>query len=94
MPEMQFTVHWPDDSVMRCYSPSLVIREYFTVGERYAVDDFVARSREALTIASERVRAKFGYPCANAMRQLDEIDAKAAVFANDAFVRVVGFTPP
>ncbi len=94
MPEMQFTVRWPDESVMRCYSPSLVVRDYLTVGERYAVVDFLARSREALTIASERVRAKFGYPCSNALRQLDEIDAKAAAFANDAVVHVIGFTPP
>jgi uncharacterized repeat protein (TIGR04042 family) len=62
MPEMQFVVRWPDDSVMSCYSPSLIVREYLAVDGAYPVPDFVSRCREALNIASDRVRAKYGFP--------------------------------
>jgi uncharacterized repeat protein (TIGR04042 family) len=63
---MQFVVRWPDDTVTACYSPSLVVRDYLEVGKTYPLDDFVARSRTALTIASQRVEEKYGFPCSNA----------------------------
>ena len=61
MPVMHFNVRWPDDSLMRCYSPSLVIRDYFEPGTSYPLATFVAQSREALNIASDRVAAKYGF---------------------------------
>jgi len=93
MPVMHFRVRWPDDTEMRCYSPSLVIKDYLKPGEAYALDEFLARSREALGIASERVRAKFGRPCALALGQLRQIEEQAARFAlrPRAEVRVIGF---
>lgn len=95
MPEMRFTVRWPDDSLDECYSPSLVIKDYLAVGEQYPVGEFVARSRAALDIASERVRAKYGFACSSAMDQLARIEHKAAGFVaqDDAQVRVERFTP-
>lgn len=82
MPEMYFHVRWPDDSTMACYSPSTTIRDAFVVGERYDVNEFVARSRTALTHASKRVADKFGYGCAHALRQIEEIEIHAAKFAD------------
>jgi uncharacterized repeat protein (TIGR04042 family) len=75
MPEMLFSVRWPDNTVDECYSPSLVIKDYMNVGESYPVQDFVQRSRTALNIASERVRAKYGYACSSAMDQLARIES-------------------
>ena len=89
MPEMHFVVRWPDDSVEACYSPSLVVREYLDVGESYALDDFHERSRTALTIASERVREKYGFACSNALRQLATIDARVRAFGSHDAARVV-----
>jgi uncharacterized repeat protein (TIGR04042 family) len=89
MPEMQFRVRWPDKTVSSCYSPSLVIKDYLEVGQSYPLVDFVRRSREALNIASERVRQKYGFYCTGAMGQLAEIDQTAARFAGDADARVV-----
>ncbi|MFX8335504.1 MSMEG_0570 family nitrogen starvation response protein, partial [Acinetobacter baumannii] len=60
MPEMRFKIRWPDGSTESCYSPSLVIKDYFAPGETYALGDCVERSRTALTIASDRVRARYG----------------------------------
>ncbi|MCW5625311.1 MAG: MSMEG_0570 family nitrogen starvation response protein [Burkholderiales bacterium] len=95
MPEMHFTVRWPDASTTRCYSPSLVIRDFFEVGRHYPLDRFRALSREALTIASERVRQKYGMGCAHAERQLLEIEQIAARFVGqpDAGVTVEAFDP-
>ncbi len=89
MPEMRFVVRWPDKTVEACYSPSLVVREYLAVGETYALADFVERSRTALTIASDRVREKYGFACSYAQRQLASIDRRAASFASHVDPRVV-----
>lgn len=77
MPEMHFTVRWPDGRTERCYSPSWVIEEHLEVGASYSVDEFVARASMALNIASERVRAKYGFACSSALDQLRNLEAKA-----------------
>jgi uncharacterized repeat protein (TIGR04042 family) len=94
MPQMHFIVRWPDGDDMRCYSPSLVVREYLEPGRSYALAEFVRRSRTMLGIGSERVRAKYGYACSAAMDQLQEIEARAAEFSPDAQVTVTSFELP
>lgn len=93
MPEMRFTITWPDGRDEECYSPSLVIRDFFAEGESYALADFVTRSRKALTIASDRVEAKYGYPCSLARGQLARIETAAAGFRDQpsAIVRMKDF---
>jgi uncharacterized repeat protein (TIGR04042 family) len=93
MPEMRFRIAWPDGSTESCYSPSLVIKEYLAVGRTYQLADFLARSRTALTIASERVRAKYGYPCSRALAQLARIETASQQFLYlaGAHVGVVAF---
>lgn len=94
MPEMRFTVRWPDGTVDDCYSPSLVIKDYLEVGASYPLDDFVRRSRTALDIASERVRARYGFACSSALDQLARIERRAAGFAErGGMVGVEGFSP-
>ena len=89
MPEMRFVVRWPDGARETCYSPSLVIKEYFREGESYAVADFLARSREALLIASDRVKAKYGRPCSLALGQLAQIENAGGRFADHRDAMVV-----
>lgn len=89
MPEMRFGIRWPDGTAESCYSPSLVIKDYFAPGESYALADFVERSRSALNIASERVAAKFGWRCSRATAQLERIETAARVFANLPEPRVI-----
>ncbi|SEF26249.1 MSMEG_0570 family nitrogen starvation response protein [Variovorax sp. NFACC27] len=93
MPVMHFHVRWPDASETRCYSPSLVVRDHLEPGRHYRLDEFLQRTREALGIASERVRAKYGFACSQAMDQLAEIESIAARFGEtaDAQVTVVAF---
>lgn len=93
MPEMRFVVAWPDGREDRCYSPSLVVQDYLEVGQSYPLADFVSRSHAALSIASDRVEAKFGHPCSLALGQLQSIEAAAKSFADqpDALVRCTQF---
>ena len=81
MPEMHFRVHWPNGAVETCYSPSLVIKDYFSPGETYALADFVERSRTALTIASDRVLATYGHACSRAKAQFAIIGSVVWTFA-------------
>ena len=78
MPEMRFRVLWPDGARDSCYSPSLVIKDYLVPGRRYPLDGFVAAAREALGVASDRVKARYGFPCGRALGQLRAIEAAAA----------------
>ena len=93
MPEMRFHVRWPDGREEPCYSPSLVVKDYFAPGETYALADFLERSRTALTIASDRVKAKFGFACSRAAAQLARIEAECQRYGAhaDASVRVLSF---
>ena len=81
MPEIRFQIQLPDGSQEVCYSPSLVVKDYFTPGNDYPLDDFIERSRTALTIASDRVKAKYGRPCGLALGQLQVIEAMAASYS-------------
>ncbi|ROO60578.1 putative repeat protein (TIGR04042 family) [Micromonospora sp. Llam0] len=94
MPEMHFLVRWPDGAIQRCYSPSTVIEDFLVPGEVYPLADFVERSRQALGVASDRVRAKYGFACSSAADQLAEIEAAAAGFgsAPEAAVTVEAIT--
>jgi uncharacterized repeat protein (TIGR04042 family) len=80
MPAMHFDLRWPDQSETRCYSPSLVIKDYFTPGASYPLPEFMDKTREALEIASERVRSKFGFACSRAIDQLAELERIAQGF--------------
>ncbi len=93
MPEMRFRIRWPDGVLETCYSPSLVIKEHLSPGESYALADFVDRTRTALLIASDRVLAKYGRPCALALSQLARIEVAGGAYAGhpDARVLVDGF---
>jgi uncharacterized repeat protein (TIGR04042 family) len=93
MPEIRFQIQWPDGSQDLCYSPSLVVKEYFTPGADYDLADFAQRSRTALTIASDRVHAKFGFPCSLALNQLQKIEDKVTQLSQQhpGSVRVIQF---
>ncbi|MFM0631627.1 MSMEG_0570 family nitrogen starvation response protein [Paraburkholderia xenovorans] len=84
MPVMHFKVRWPDGHEIDCYSPSVIVSEFFTPGTHYPVRDFVSRSKEALNIASERVREKYGFACSAAMDQLAQIEELAERFTDES----------
>ncbi|SNT49589.1 MSMEG_0570 family nitrogen starvation response protein [Rhodococcoides kyotonense] len=91
MPEMRFLVRWPDGREQSCYSPSLVMHDYLEPGAEYSVDEFVKRTSEALTVASDRVLAKFGMRCTSAAQQMDEIHDVSVSYPEGA-VRVLSMS--
>lgn len=93
MPEINFKIQWPDGKQAVCYSPSLVVKDYFEVGQTYTVSEFLARSRESLNIASDRVQAKYGFPCSRALGQIRQIEAAAKPYLEqpDDLVTVLEF---
>jgi len=82
MPEIRFQIEWPDGSQETCYSPSLIVKDYFAPDNEYALDDFVERSRTSLKIASDRVLAKYGMPCSLALGQLQRIETTATQYSH------------
>jgi uncharacterized repeat protein (TIGR04042 family) len=94
MPVMHFQVRWPDDSQSNCYSPSLVVKDFLEVNQSYTIEEFLNLTSQALNIASERVREKYGFACSQAMDQLAQIEAKAAEFPlpNESQVTVLSYT--
>jgi uncharacterized repeat protein (TIGR04042 family) len=94
MPEMHYRLRWPDGDEQTCYSPSLVIQDFFQPGTAYPLPDFLQRIRSATHIASERVRAKYGFACSRANAQLAQIEAVAERHAAQpqAAVEVLAFS--
>jgi uncharacterized repeat protein (TIGR04042 family) len=89
MPEMRFRIRWPDGSTESCYSPSLAVKDFLSVGSSYPLADFVMRSRTVLDIGSERVKEKFGWHCSRAAAQAARIETVAKSFAELPDARVV-----
>jgi len=93
MPEMTVTVRWPGGRVEEHYSPSLVMRDHLRPGVTYTTEDFTRRARAALAEASERVRAKHGFPCTSAAESADRIREIAAAYPPGSGVEVLAMQP-
>jgi uncharacterized repeat protein (TIGR04042 family) len=74
MPEMHFTIEWPNGKRERCYSPSYIIEDYLVPGCSYPVPEFLERAAAALNGASERVRQRYGFACSSALDQLSALE--------------------
>jgi uncharacterized repeat protein (TIGR04042 family) len=94
MPEMTVTVRWSDGRVDDCYSPSLVMHDHLAPGTSYRVDEFTRRAAVALTEASERVRAKFGFHCTASTASLNRIRSTASAYRDADLVEVLAMHPP
>jgi uncharacterized repeat protein (TIGR04042 family) len=94
MPEMSVVVRWPDGREQDCYSPSLVMHDHLVEGASYAVADFERRAVRALDIASDRVRAKYGFACTSAAATTEQIRRAASTYSPDQLVEVVRMWPP
>ena len=94
MPERHFDIQWPDGATESCYSPSSTIENHLTVGQTYALEQFLSIVEIALNEASERVRHRYGFACSSAMDQLKKIQTRAAHYqnTNDATITVLSIS--
>ncbi|RVU86422.1 MSMEG_0570 family nitrogen starvation response protein [Leucothrix sargassi] len=76
MPAVNFEVTWPDGECVSYYSPSTVIHEHVAAGDSYTIEEFETRVYGALHLASERVRAKYGFACSAANDEKIKIEDK------------------
>jgi putative flavoprotein involved in K+ transport len=88
MPEIEFTVGWPDGRTQRCISPSRTIERAIVTGARYPVGEFQRRARSALELGSERLRDLRGFGCSAAVQLIDELDTTAESFAETDLVAI------
>ena len=84
MPEINFKIQWPDGTQQTCYSPSLVVKQYFSPGEKYRLTEFVEKSRTALNMASDRVKKAYGFSCSRALGQIQQIESAASKYENSS----------
>ena len=89
MPEVSFTVKWPDGEIEKCYSPSTVILNFLEVGKSYPVQDFVKLSNDGLELASQRVMEKYGFRCTSADSQISRIMTAAKSFKPEETVTCI-----
>ncbi len=95
MPAVHFEVQWPDGEKQLYYSPSTVVYEHLKENQKLPLDAFAKQAQIALTVASERVKQKFGYYCSAASAEQDKISAKVAALKRmdvNGDVTVIGFT--
>ena len=94
MPEMTFTVRWPDGTEADLYSPSLIMHDHLTVGAEYPVEEFVYKTSTALDEASERVKARYGFECTSARAHKSQIVLMSEQYRADEPVTVLDMQPP
>jgi uncharacterized repeat protein (TIGR04042 family) len=88
MPEVRFTIRWPDGTSRDCYSPSTIIREHLAAGSALPLAVFLAKIRTGLSAASGRVEERYGRPCLIVARELAEIESAARRQPADGTVTV------
>ncbi len=93
MPVTLFEVRWPDQSVETCYSPSTVVKEWFSEATTYPLSEFVSLAEASLQRASARVAEKYGSPCGQAIGQLAQIKERAKTYRDmpDPHVELIRF---
>ena len=67
-----------------CESGQALLQEYFSPGDQMSLAEFRQRSQQALTAASDRVAAKYGFHCSSAADQLRQIQKRLASFSDDS----------
>jgi uncharacterized repeat protein (TIGR04042 family) len=83
MPETTFTAELPDGTFQPCYSPSAVVRKYFTAGQVVPAGEFVRLSRAALTEDARSVPRNPGFSSTAASSSLAEIERWAGALPPD-----------
>ncbi len=88
MPEVVLQLCWPDGQSSTFYSPSTVIYEFFKPGDTLSVAELEQRGLAALTAASERVRARYGFSCTRTDEEAAKLKQQIANYSASEEVRI------
>jgi putative flavoprotein involved in K+ transport len=77
MPEVAFTIRWPDGSTFEGVSPSRMIERWLVEGASYPRAELLRRVQIGLAEASERVRERYGFACTGAAEAAVRFTARA-----------------
>ncbi|WP_413296996.1 MSMEG_0570 family nitrogen starvation response protein [Synechococcus sp. MIT S9452] len=89
MPEVCFQLQWPDGQCSTLYSPSTVIHEYLNPGDCLTVSQMEARGLQALSAASERVRARYGFACTRTDEESARLREWVARYGPEDSVKII-----
>jgi len=87
--ETTFTVELPDGSFQPCFSPSPVVRNYFTPGQEIPAREFLRCSRAALAEASEHVLRVSGHATNEASTSLRDIERWAGALPPETPITIL-----
>jgi uncharacterized repeat protein (TIGR04042 family) len=88
VPEVHLTLEWPDGRTSELYSPSTVILDYLKPGQSLTVSELTNRGLAALELASERVRARYGFACTRADEERLRLQQSADHYDGAALVQI------
>ena len=88
MPEVHLTLEWPDGRTSELYSPSTVILDHLRPGQSLPVGQLHHRGIEALHLASERVRARYGFSCTRTDEERHRLQQWVKDYAADEIVHI------
>ncbi|MFM1798282.1 MAG: hypothetical protein RLZZ117_560 [Cyanobacteriota bacterium] len=88
MPEVVLQLCWPDGQASTFYSPSTVIYEFFKPGDTLSIAELEQRGLAALTAASERVRARYGFSCTRTDEEAAKLKQQIANYRASEEVRI------
>jgi uncharacterized repeat protein (TIGR04042 family) len=93
MPEVLLELHWPDGEASRFYSPSTIVYEFLKPGQTLTIAELEQRGLAALSEASERVRARYGFACTRTDEEASKLRQRLAMYGLNDRVQVRELSP-
>ena len=88
MPEVVLELRWPDGEASSFYSPSTVVYEFLKPGDRLSVAELEQKGLAALSEASERVRARYGFACTRTDEEAIKLRKRVALYSSTETVQI------
>jgi uncharacterized repeat protein (TIGR04042 family) len=83
MPEVAFTIRWPDGTSFEGVSPSRTIERWLVEGAAYPRAELLRRVQIGLAESAERVRERYGFACTAAAEVAVAFTAEAGAPGRD-----------
>lgn len=88
MPEVVLELRWPNGEASSFYSPSTVVYEFLKPGDRLSIAELEQKGLAALSEASERVRARYGFACTRTDEEALKLRKRVALYSGTEIVEV------